>query len=273
VIAAPAAAPVGVETLLGSRRWARHERPFPHYVVRDVFAARTYAELCGEFARLLGPGDASTSTQFARAMPGYDASGYFFGPDLDGPLSIFVSRAWRDLLSAAVGVDVTDHVSGALHHHRVGSADGEMHTDYSTGWFVEERTTDDGMIVADNTACGYWTGEPHRLGVRPRELIRAIAVLYYLANPTWQPGDGGATGLYASATDPLRAPAARIPPVSNSMVVFECSPWSYHSFLRNRRAERNCVAMFLHRRREDAVARWGARRITGGPEPATGGSR
>jgi hypothetical protein len=251
----------GLEASLSSRRWLRRSRPFAHIVGNDVFTAEVYDEMVAAFRGLLRPADGSPG-RFARTMPGYDALGMLFRPDLDGPFALFVSRAWRDLLAGVVGVDVTEHVSGALHHHPVGSADGELHTDLNPGWFVDVEPRADGMVVADHTACRYGDGQPRRPGVRPRELIRAVAVIYYLANPRWVRGAGGVTGLYAAANDPVRSPAAAVPPVNNSILVFECTPWSLHSFLRNRTQRRNCVAMFLHQRREDVAARWGEEAIT-----------
>jgi Rps23 Pro-64 3,4-dihydroxylase Tpa1-like proline 4-hydroxylase len=83
-------------------------------------------------------------------------------------------------------------------------------------------------------------------------------MLFYLGNPPWKPGDGGETGLYASGTDPVHAPAVAVPPRNNSLLAFACTPFSYHSFLSNRRTVRRTVSVVLHQRRADVVARWGA---------------
>ena len=48
--------------------------------------------------------------------------------------------------------------------------------------------------------------------------------LYYLANPRWEPGDGGSTGLFTSADDSIEAPSAEMPPINNSLLLFECTP-------------------------------------------------
>jgi hypothetical protein len=48
-----------------------------------------------------------------------------------------------------------------------------------------------------------------------------------------------------------------VPPINNSMLLFECTPYSYHSFISNRRSVRNCLVMWLHRPKEEVTARWG----------------
>jgi len=95
------------------------------------------------------------------------------------------------------------------------------------------------------------------------ETIRAVAAIFYLDNPPWSPGDGGTTGLYRNASDPVDQPAAVVPPLNNSMLAFECTPFSYHGFVSNRRHPRNSVVLWLHRSRQDVVRRWGEHAIVG----------
>jgi hypothetical protein len=253
-------APLSVAALapmLSARRWLHRVDPFPHFLAHDVFSAPVYGALEQEFMRNLHPeGADSSASHFARTIRGYDATALHFHPRLTGPLRVFASRGFRDLLSAAVGVEVTRHVSGGLHHHAPGSAPGLIHTDLNPAWFVEYESAD-GMIVVDHKAVRYVTGEIRRPGVQPRGFIRAIAVLYYLANPPWRPGEGGETGLYDSSDAALDRPVATVPPINNSMIVFEVTPQSYHAFLTNRRSPRNCVAMWLHRPRPDVIRQWG----------------
>ncbi|HXY91863.1 MAG TPA: 2OG-Fe(II) oxygenase, partial [Acidimicrobiia bacterium] len=171
-----------------------------------------------------------------------------------GPLALFHSRAWHDLIADIMGVDATGDVNISLHHHAPGSASGEVHNDLNPGWFVDNGGVDD-ISVADPALCGYWFGENARGPAYER--IRAVAVLLYLANPEWRPGDGGETGLYAAATDPVDRPAAAIPPRNNSLLAFECTPASYHSFLTNRRVRRMSLIMWLHRPKDHVIRRWG----------------
>jgi hypothetical protein len=179
-----------------------------------------------------------------------------FKSAMPGPLSMFISRAWVDLLAKVTGVNATLDVNGAFHHHATGSRNGFVHQDFSSCWFVDNPRPD-GVNVADSNLCNYRTGETHASGFTASERVRAVAMLYYLNNPPWTVGDGGETGLYRTVRDPVDQPAVVIPPVNNSMLIFECSPFSFHSFIKNRKNERSSVVMWLHRTKEATVAKWG----------------
>ena len=94
-----------------------------------------------------------------------------------------------------------------------------------------------------------------------RELVRAVAVLFYLGNEEWKPGHGGETALIAAADPNRPQPAVYVPPLNNSMVVFECTPRSWHTFAGDNTAARNSVVMWLHQTREQAEFRWGGAAI------------
>ena len=99
-----------------------------------------------------------------------------------------------------------------------------------------------------------------------RETMRAIAILYYLNNPEWLPGDGGETGLYRAITDQVDQAVVSVPPINNTLVAFECSPYSFHAFRTNRQP-RNSLVMWLHREKAEALAQWGEGSIV--PWPVT----
>ena len=244
--------------LLDRHYWVRRESPFPHVVARDVFRPGPYRAMADAFRATLALGfdDRPGTARFGRSMRGYDAYGLTFGPDLAGPFRVFTSRPWHDLLEAVTGVTATGDINCGLHHHRPGSANGRVHNDLNPGWFADYPSPD-GIRTTRHDLCSYTSGEAHRPGVIPRETMRAVAMLLYLNNPPWSPGDGGETGLYAAASDPVDRPAAVVPPINNSMLIFECTPHSYHTFLGNRAGERNCVIMWLHRCKDEAVRRWG----------------
>jgi Rps23 Pro-64 3,4-dihydroxylase Tpa1-like proline 4-hydroxylase len=109
--------------------------------------------------------------------------------------------------------------------------------------------------MADPARCGYWHGTD---AVGPAyERVRAVAVLFYVGNEPWRPGDGGETGLYETADLPVDRPSVAVPPVNNRLLAFECTPTSFHSFISNRRSGRTSMIQWLHRSREEAVGRWG----------------
>jgi len=251
--------PVGgwrLEQLLANRRWVRRRKPFPHVVAADVFVPSFYRELEQHFRRI----ERDQPQAFARNMPGYDASGLDIGQHLDGPLALFASREWHDMIERVAGVGATGDVNASLHHHDPGSQSGWPHNDLNPVWFAGEPAGPEDVVLSSTGDVAYQTG-PTRPGAPARNVIRAVSLLFYLANPPWQPGDGGETALYSSMSGAAGGPAATVPPVNNSLVLFECTPFSYHSFLTNRTQPRNSVVMWLHRERAEVVARWGEQSI------------
>lgn len=253
---------VDLDEALSNRRWLRRGKPFPHVLAQDVFVPRVLRALEEDFAARLdaAQSEPAVKPRFKR-MSGYDAIGLDFDPSLSGPFRLFFSRRWHDMIAALFDVRATGHMSGGLHHHPTGSSSGAVHNDLNPGWFATTPGEDEIAIASEE--CGYATGATTSPDAEPRELIRAIAVLFYLANPPWSPGDGGATGLYRARDDDVDRPAGVVPPRSNSLLAFECTPYSFHSFLGNRRAPRNCLVQWLHRDRDDVVRAWGERPIVG----------
>jgi 2OG-Fe(II) oxygenase superfamily len=243
------------QAVLSNRRWWRRERPFTHFVATDVFSPGFHAELEGSFRAILASG---LDKSFRQGKSGYDAYIHSVAPDIDGPLSFFVSRGWHDLLASLAAVEVTGDVGAALHHHEPGSRTGTIHNDLNPGWFAASAARPDGINCASSAVCDYKHGEPHAPGVQPVERIRAIAMIYFLNNAQWREGNGGECALYAHR---VSAAVETIPPVNNSLLAFECTPYSYHRFLANRAGTRDSVVLWLHRKREHAVERWGQRAI------------
>lgn len=245
-------------SLLQNRRWLSDETPFRHTLATNVFVPVFYRALEQEFRELFSRGLAEErdGSRLSRRIRGYDVYSYTFRPDVSGPLAIFASRPWHDMMAGLFDVVATRDIDIAIHHHAVGSRSGWVHNDLNPGWF-ERRERPDGMNVRDDELCSYTHGDPAKPGVAPTETIRAVAVMFYFANPPWTPGDGGETGLYERASQPVDEPSVRVPPHNNSLVAFECTSQSHHAFIRNRRHPRNCVVMWLHRAKTEALDRWG----------------
>jgi Rps23 Pro-64 3,4-dihydroxylase Tpa1-like proline 4-hydroxylase len=98
-------------------------------------------------------------------------------------------------------------------------------------------------------------------------------MIFYVANSPWVEGDGGETGLYRYASDQVTSAAVKIPPLNNSLVVFENTPWALHSFISNIRSPRTSVVLWLHRGMEEARRRFGERALFRWrkPGPVAGG--
>jgi hypothetical protein len=235
--------------VLGNRRWMRSTTPFAHIRASNVFTPAYYEALVNRYQALWN-GD-----RFARNIPGYDVDATGITAEHADAFSVFTSRAWHDMWAELFGVEATGDVNVTLHHHRVGSASGSPHNDLNPGWFVDDRGSD-GINIHDPVVSDYrkGTAEGHRT---PVQRIRAVVILYYLANEPYQPWHGGLTGLYRSYADPVERPTVAVPPVNNSLVAFECTPTSFHSFVTNPYVERNSLVMWLHQTEERAVSRWG----------------
>ena len=230
--------------------WVRREQPFPHVVAHDVLRLDVYSRMEAAYAQLLArPG------AFTRSTTGYDVFSHTFDAATRGPLALFCSREWHDLVAAVCGMRGTGHVFAGLHHHGIGSPSGSPHNDLNPGFFA--RASRDGEVVLASSACSYFTGAAAQQGVLPVETVRGVAVIFFLHNGPWRPGDGGEVGLYRGAFDPVDHPPLTVPPIDNSMLLFECTPNSLHAFLSNRVRPRNSVILWVHRTRSEVVARWG----------------
>jgi LPS sulfotransferase NodH len=89
--------------VIANRTWWRCATPFPHLRADRVFVEDTYERMAAEFRDLLA------ADGFKRDIPGYDASAHAVTADDPGAFSVFVSRAWRDLLADLLGSTPRGH--------------------------------------------------------------------------------------------------------------------------------------------------------------------
>ncbi|WP_051406751.1 2OG-Fe(II) oxygenase [Nocardia sp. CNY236] len=249
-VRATAAAPRWFADLFAHRRWVRRSRPFPHVYARDVFVPTFYHRLTAEWERVRR--DRSDS-----------AVGGIAGVDRvplsalrDGPLAIFSAREWHDLIAGLGGVEATGDIEGSVCRHGPETPPEPTHNDLAPAWFPGPSPGPGDIRLPDDSV-DTRTGE-RAPGIDARQSVRAVAVEFYLGNSEWEPGDGGETGLYDHRADATSQSAAiHIPPVNNSLVVFEVTPRSWHAFAGANTKERTCVTLWVHRSRTDAAQRWG----------------
>lgn len=235
---------------LNARRWIRRYQPFPHVIAYDVFAPAIYHRLETDFRTLL------EETAGRPYLSEHGIDGRTVDDEVSDHLYPLLTPAWHDLLAGITGIHATGHIAVGMHHHRPGSQDGFAHNDLNPGWFL--GAPDAGRVALSGPGIDYTSGR--LLGdtdLTPVETVRGAALLFYLANPPWRPGDGGSTGLYRSAGANIRRPVAVVPPLNNSLLLFACTPRSFHGFISNRRSPRNSIVMWLHRPKQDLVAQWG----------------
>jgi hypothetical protein len=237
-----------LEEIVANRRWQKRLKPFPHILVRDLFIPSVAEEIDTAVRKVL-------EDERMAAIARYDASGWGFRSDMDWPLRIFTTDAWRNLIAGVLGVETIPYVSGGIHHHDVGGESGKPHNDLNPVYFAETDPRD-GVVTMRGDLVDLKSGETLHGSPEIRRTVRAVSILYYTANPPWRRGDGGATGLYRQRSDNVNSPAVFVPPLNNSLVAFECTPCSFHSFISNRVSERNSITMWLHRSDTMAVDRW-----------------
>lgn len=249
--------PIRLEDVLASRRWWRGTTPISYVRAENVFIPSVYEAMADQFRSM------HTEGQMQRNLPGYDASAVPITSTNVRAFGVLASRAWHDLWSELFGANCTGELNITLHHHAKGSASGSPHNDLNPGFFLEDHRNEEGIIISDPQFCNYRSGWTYS-GTPPVERMRAVALLFYLANNEhYGVGWGGETGFYRTGSDLVNRPVTAVPAINNSLVAFECTPFSYHSFISNTRDERNCVAMWLHRAKDDVVQRWGERTIVG----------
>ena len=240
--------------VLSGDPWLLGEKPFPHIVARNVFSRDYYEALERQIRRTLAAGLSETPApgRFSRNLPGYDAYALGLAPQPDEPTALFFSEPWRELLADLWGISPTPYVFVGAHHHSPGSHSGFIHNDFNPVWFP--RTQDGRVQTPNQDLCSYKTGAGPLAPEQKIEVVRGAALILYLANDAWRPGDGGETGLYASSEARIGDAATAWPPHNNTLISFECTPGSFHTFIANTRIARTSIIMWVHRPREEAIA-------------------
>lgn len=246
-----------LEDILENRKWLRHEWPFTYISAKDVFKSDYYYALTAQVKEILDRGlsEVPDRGRFSRNMSGYDSYGIGFSKSTQGPLAVFLSSSWRDTISNLFGIGITPYIFAGSHHHTIDSADGFIHNDFNPSWFPHADNQD--IQIPNNEICSYKTGAGPLRDSEKVQVVRGVAVLFFLLNDGWQQEDGGEIGLFTSSQSKVTEPALCCPPINNSLVAFECTPHSFHSFLKNKRISRTSIIMWVHRPIEEAVQKFG----------------
>jgi len=240
-------------------RWTAYRHPFFHLHAINVFPLETYDRLSAEFAAILKPslnGINGVGPKMVKSHPDYDALILAMNAQLSGGFAPIFTREWIYHLAQLLGLSVTLRIDGGLHHIPRGSRSGWLHTDLCSAWFDAKVAKENGVVFADRSQCDYFTGVRRQLTAQPMEYVRAATMIYYVNNDNWRDGDGGETGLYSTSRSDL-GPTKVIAPENNSLILFECSPHSFHRLRGNPRCSRNSIILWLHTTVEFAEERWG----------------
>ncbi len=240
--------------------WTWCAQPFPHVVARNVFVAAVQTQLEAAFERVYAEfALRAAAAGNERAARRYDADIVPFTKEHLGMFPVLLDAAFHRVLARVLDVRATGDVDGGIHHHAPGSATGWVHNDLNPGWFAP---SDRAVNLPDHARSGYKSGRALD-GTMPVMRVRAAALIYFLGNGPWQDGDGGETGLYAREQQRVGEPSKRIAPADNSLLLFRCTPHSYHAFLSNVRRARRSIILWLHEDVSAADARWGRGSLVG----------
>ena len=240
-------------------RWHQHEWPFRHYQATRVFDEATYASLTEAFLPILKASESGSEGRYrmVRSRAEYDARMLSVDAELATQFKPLFSAQWIRFLYGFFGLPYVDRLSGGLHSSNPGARTGAIHNDLCMAYFDESIDQQGPFLFPDHSRCEYYTGRKIVPDARPVPYARAVALIYYLCNDNWRPGCGGETALYGAARSGPRTVTRLVPPVNNSLLMFECSPHSYHGFITNPGMRRNSIVMWLHCTEKNAIERWG----------------
>ncbi len=240
----------------GSGHWTQCRAPFLHIYAPEVFAPETYHRLSHAFEIIVHNTIAGTvdGLKMKKTNPNYDALVLAMNRDLSSQFAPLFTEEWKNCLAEVFDLPLTTRIDAALHHVPRGGSSGWLHTDLCSGWFLPSNSAET-LVFPDRSGCDYFTGAPRRQGVHPEEFVRTVSMIYYLNNDGWIEGDGGETGLYSTSRSDV-GPGKAVPPKSNTLVIFECSPHSFHRLIANPGRDRNSIVAWFHTTPEFAEARW-----------------
>lgn len=218
--------------------------PFNYLVVEEVFESVLAVSLSSLFRELIvdarGIGKVGEVGELV-----YDALN--FTPRIEHvrhtALAWLASAELSEMISSIFNIRLDENFMIGMHRHNPGSRPGWPHTDFAVVSFPDEPPNVGGLrYFREDNGCHYADDTRDR---QPNSLktARAIACLYFTANPDWQPDMQGETGIYAELGKRL---VSRIPPKNNSLLAFEISPLSYHAFMGSPKVQRNSYIWWYH---------------------------
>ena len=244
--------------------WRERSYPFRHYVADSVLDPDQYARVAAEFSRIERGLDPDSSVRLSKSR-NYDALTFGMRASVAAGFRPLFEKHWIDQLADLVGIKAVPALDAGLHHVPQGSRSGWIHSDCCSAWFNGPVPQKQRRIVfPDRRMCDYFSGEPKHPEARPAEYVRAATMIFYLRNEGWEAGMGGETGLYAGSKASYGGEVL-VPPVDNTLVLFECSPHSYHRLIANPGKPRNSIVLWLHSTVEESAKRWSSGVMRRGP--------
>lgn len=218
--------------------------PYNHLIVEDLFDEGTAFALSAFFNDVIRSGRQVGKVGEEGSLI-YEAIN--FTPSVEhvrhSPVSHIASTELKNLLAGVFDLQLDENLMVGMHRHNPPSKAGWTHTDFAVVSFPNIPPNHGGQrVYFDGCGCNYSDDSKHR---QPETIktARAIACLYYTANPTWSPGMGGETGIYLPDG---KTQVSAVPPKNNLLFAFEISPLSYHAYLGSNVMQRSTYIWWYH---------------------------
>lgn len=241
--------------------WWEHKLPFKHFQASNVLSPEEYDKVAKNFMTIseLPNSKEGGYYKLTKTNANYDALMLGINEEISSRFTPLFSKEFIQLLCNFLSIPFLPRIDAGLHSNLRNSRTGWIHTDFCSAWFDESVTNgiSDELKFPDRKRCEYFTGYSKETDTRPAEYIRAATLIYYLCNDNWQKGDGGETALYGGSTYTEFTNCQLVPPINNSILLFQCTPHSYHRFITNPGRVRNSIIIWLHSTVEFAQSCWG----------------
>ena len=227
--------------------YPKENNSFRYTVIDNLFKESFRSELVSYFNKNL--------RDKLRRFPHYDCDVLCIDPKNKHPFNFVYSLEWKNFISNIFpDIPITNNIMAEIQHNHIGSKDGWIHNDYDASHFVNDPVNNG--INPWYYQCPYRQEEPNENLITN---VRSIAVIYYLNDQeNWKEGDGGETALFDEGRNiPLSDYIMKTNPVPNRLFVYEINPFSFHSFLSNKKFERTTIMMWYHTSAEDTNKRYG----------------
>jgi len=248
-----------MDNLLEYGNWCEHKIPFKHFRAESVLDENTYKEVEANFNAVKTEqvkkknGDVY---RLEKLSSNYDAQMVAMDNDLAELFQPFFSIDFLKSIAQLLEIPFNYAIDGALHSSPRNSRTGWIHTDFCNAWFDSRFIEKNQLSFPNRQTCDYFTGRRHDESADPRKFTRAATLIFYLCNDGWKKGDGGETGLYGAGHLSDNTVFDIVAPKNNSLILFECSPHSYHRFLTNRGRTRNSIILWIHSTPETSSLKW-----------------
>lgn len=250
-----------LNSLLNTTTWNPSKFPFDYIHVKNVFKQDFYYSLHNAYTNYLTEEftNLKNSIQFHELAK--TQNNFIFGLNRTSavPFHVFFSEEWHNLLTHYFDAEYTKDINVAIHYRRKNSMETWIHNDLNPGWFPSNNEFE--INLADNEKCDYQTGKTTDSSIVATKRVRSLAMIFYINNPPIASMEGGGTGLYSSPKQNINNPTVVIPPENNSMLLFPCTPSSFHAFVTNKSHQRCSIIMWFHSPLDYVVSKWGTNSI------------